>query len=90
MAPEIRPSVPDIMQIPANPPPSQVQGQTVQPAAGHGRQSAAAAQRQGGGSQQRAESLGAVQSGREAPRQNVNAAEYDRNAPRGTYLNIVI
>lgn len=79
------------MQVPTNPPLSQIQGQTVQPAAGHGRQQpASVAQRQGGGGHGGVDAAGPSQSGRETVRQNVNVAEYDRNAPRGTYLNIVI
>ena len=79
------------MQLPANPPLTQVQGQTIQPATGHGRQQpASVGQRQEGSGQGGAEAAGSSQGGRETVRQNPNVAEYDRNAPRGTYLNIII
>ncbi|MHA1563706.1 MAG: hypothetical protein ACTSX7_00215 [Alphaproteobacteria bacterium] len=76
------------MQLPANGPLTQAQGQPVKPAVGHGHQPAAA--RESGASPQRVETSGASQTGRETPRQIIQAAEFDRNAPRGTYLNIIV
>ena len=76
------------MQLPANGPLGQAQGQSIKPALGHGR--APVAPRDGGAVPQRADARAASQTGRETPPQIVNTGEFDRNAPRGTYLNIVI
>ncbi len=76
------------MQLPANGPLTQTPGQPVKPAVGQGRQPVAS--REGGAAPPRAEVLSAKQAAPETPRQIVNAVEFDRNAPRGTYLNIII
>lgn len=76
------------MQLPANGPLTQTQGQPVKPAVGQGRQPLAS--RDGGAAPQQAEVRPAKQAAPEATRQIVNTVEFDRNAPRGTYLNIII